>query len=68
MNLLLTSEVAEMFAVTPDTVRRWERLGLLPAMRTGHGVRLFARQDIERILHERGARERGPEKPNKGAS
>jgi DNA-binding transcriptional MerR regulator len=51
--LLLTSEVARLLKVTPDSVRRLERLGKLPARKTASGVRLFARHDVERVARER---------------
>jgi excisionase family DNA binding protein len=58
--LLLTSEAARVLGVTPDTVRRLERLGKLPAKKTARGVRLFARDDVERLAQERQAREAQP--------
>jgi excisionase family DNA binding protein len=50
---LLTSEVARELKVAPDTVRRLERLGKLPALKTAQGVRLFDRRDVERLARER---------------
>lgn len=51
--LLQTSEVARIFEVTPETIRMWERIGTLPAMKTARGVRLFRREDVDRVLRER---------------
>jgi excisionase family DNA binding protein len=51
--LLQTSEVARLLNVTPDSVRRLERLGKLPAQKTARGVRLFARADVDRVVSER---------------
>jgi DNA-binding transcriptional MerR regulator len=53
---LLTSEVARLFGVAPETVRLWERQGHLPARKTESGVRLFDRRDVTRLLEERRAR------------
>jgi len=52
---LLTSEVARILDVSPDTVRHLERTGRLPALKTDRGTRLFNRADVERA---RVARER----------
>jgi len=54
---LLTSEVARILEVSSETVRVWERLGRLPALKTGRGVRLFDRRDVERLVRERRALE-----------
>jgi len=53
--LLLTNEVAHILNVSPDTVRLWERLGRLPAVKTPGGVRLFAQRDVEQLALERSA-------------
>ena len=44
---LLTSEVARIKEVTPATVRAWEDRGILHAIRTPSGTRLFSRQDVD---------------------
>lgn len=53
---LLTSEAARLLGVTSDAVRHMERRGLLPAVRTGSGVRLFDRATVERLATERAQR------------
>ena len=53
---LLTSEVARINAVAPETVRLWERSGRLRAVKTAGGVRLFDRRDVERLAREREAK------------
>lgn len=64
---LLPHEVATRFGVTPATVRTWEASGVLsPAMRTGRGVRLYARGDVER-LEVRRAQMAGDTRPARGA-
>jgi DNA-binding transcriptional MerR regulator len=56
MNALMTvADVARKCGVTPASVRAWERLGKLPAMRTEGGVRLFRPEDVQRILRTRAA-------------
>ena len=44
---------------SPDTIRDWERRGLLPATRTKSGVRLFEEEDVRRVARERAARTAG---------
>ncbi len=39
--LLKTGEVSQLYGVHPDTVRSWERSGLIKAIRTPNGHRLF---------------------------
>ena len=54
---VLTTEAAHILKVSPETIRHWERIGILPAVKTERGVRLFDRRDVERLARERG----GPE-------
>ncbi len=62
MVLLIVSEPAKLLGLTPAHVRRLEREGQLPvqlpAQRTPGGVRLFNRDDVERLAAARRARER----------
>ena len=51
--LVLTSQAARILAVASETVRTWERVGKLHAVRTAGGVRLFDRADVERLARER---------------
>jgi excisionase family DNA binding protein len=55
MELLTVSEVARLFEVSPDTVRRWAAKGVLPApLRAGRkGERLFRREEIEQARRQR---------------
>ena len=57
IDLVLSGEAARILNVSVDTVRLWERLGRLPALKTATGVRLFDRRDVERLARARG----GPE-------
>lgn len=54
---LLTSEAARVLGVSPETIRLWERKGLLPAVKTDHGVRLFALDDVSALKRERDLRQ-----------
>ncbi len=50
--MLTTTEAARYLGVHPNTVRRWESRGLLPAYRLGtRGDRRFLREDIDRFLN-----------------
>jgi DNA-binding transcriptional MerR regulator len=58
VDLFLTCAlVARMANVTPETVRSWERRGLLRAQRTASGIRLFRRGDVDALLRERQERQ-----------
>jgi DNA-binding transcriptional MerR regulator len=54
MELLLTSEVARLLTElqvprSAVSVRSYELRGMLPAIRTASGVRLFRREDVEKL-------------------
>lgn len=51
----LAAEAARILGVTTSTVRLMESRGELPATRTGDGVRIFDRADVERLAAERAA-------------
>ena len=50
---VLVSEAARILSVTQQTVRLWERTGRLPAIRVSGGVRVFRRDEVERLAAER---------------
>lgn len=52
-HLLTVADAARLLGVVPATVRQMERNGRLPALRTESGIRLFRRQDVERLVEER---------------
>jgi excisionase family DNA binding protein len=52
-DFLTTASVARMAGRTPDTVRHWERSGVLHAIRLAGGQRLFRRDVVERFLQSR---------------
>ena len=47
-DLLSTSEAAQMFAVTPSTIRRWAHSGRLSHILTPSGRLRFRRVDLEK--------------------
>ena len=50
--LLNINEVAELFGVHPETVRRWDNEGKLKAIRIGEfGHRKYRKDDIEKIIN-----------------
>lgn len=51
--LLLVGTVARRLDVSDDRVRQLERTGVLRAIRTSTGVRLFDPADVERVRIER---------------
>lgn len=48
------NEVAQLFMVSPVTVRQWAQKGLLTAALTAGGHRRFLHQELIRFAHERG--------------
>ena len=50
--LMTVQEVAERLKVTPQTVRRWIRAGLLPASRIGRRQWRVRARDVERREEE----------------
>lgn len=54
--LMAPHEVAKIFRVSPATITRWARVGLLPSTRTPGGHRRFERRyvmdHVERLLRE----------------
>lgn len=50
-NHLKVAEVAKLFNVHPDTIRRWESKGLLLSIRHPmNKYRLFRQEDVQRLL------------------
>jgi excisionase family DNA binding protein len=52
-DFLSPADAARLLGVVPATVRQMERDGRLPAQRTAGGMRLFRREDVERLAQER---------------
>jgi DNA-binding transcriptional MerR regulator len=52
---LTTTDTARVLRVSTDSVRLYERKGLLPAIRTRSGVRLFLHADVMAFLEKKQA-------------
>ena len=52
-DLMTTGEAARALGLSADMVRLLERGGRLPAQRTTNGLRLFRREDVEKLAAER---------------
>jgi excisionase family DNA binding protein len=50
---LTVSQAARLLDLSSDSIRRFEREGILPAIRVGKGHRLFTQSDVERLRVER---------------
>lgn len=48
--LIPIGEVAKLLGVTVGTVRRWDKQGRLPAVRTPAGHRRYVRSEVEALL------------------
>ena len=51
--LFTTTDVSQLLGVSESTVRNWDRAGVLLSKRTRSGVRIFRREDVERLSRER---------------
>lgn len=49
MEYLKIGEAAKLLGVSVSAVRLWEKEGLLRAVRTAKGQRLFRREDVEKL-------------------
>jgi MerR family transcriptional regulator/heat shock protein HspR len=47
--LYMISIVAEMFSIHPQTLRAYEKQGLIRPSRTGGNTRLYSQEDVDRI-------------------
>jgi MerR family transcriptional regulator/heat shock protein HspR len=48
-NLLLISVAAEMLGMHPQTLRKYERLGLIQPSRSIGSMRLYSREELEKL-------------------
>jgi excisionase family DNA binding protein len=60
MQLITTTTAAKILKTSEGTVRALERRGELPATRTATGMRVFVREDVERLALERATRRADP--------
>jgi excisionase family DNA binding protein len=51
-DLLPPAESAKLIGISRDTLKRWEKKGLITALRTPEGHRRFRRRDVEGLLTE----------------
>lgn len=51
LSLISISDVSRMLGVSVMTLRRWDKIGKLPAIRMGeNSVRRYKREDIENMV------------------
>jgi DNA (cytosine-5)-methyltransferase 1 len=58
---LTVADAARQLQLSPDTIRRWEKKGLITAKRSEHNHRLFERGELERLV----LRQSGSDKTNR---
>lgn len=51
-NLLTVAEVATLVGVSPDTIRRWEKAGLIKSHRSKQNYRLFNSEEVKRVQNK----------------
>lgn len=61
MSLLSITEASHELKISVDTIRRWDKSGLIKSQRNAQGHRLFDAQEIERVQHK--ATNRGSTEP-----
>lgn len=57
-DLLTVHSAAEILKVSPDTIRRWHKKGLIKAKIGSHGERLFSIEEISRVHQKSAAKDR----------
>ena len=50
--LLTVSDAAQTLGVSPDTIRRWEKKGLIKSVRSDNNYRLFSLEELQRIYNK----------------
>lgn len=61
MSLISTQDAARILNVSSETVRNLERRGLLSAIKTPRGIRIFDRSDVEKLAVKRARDHEHPE-------
>lgn len=52
--LLTLNEACELLKVHPNTLRQWDKQGILPAIRMGNKpIRRYRKEDIIKMLNEK---------------
>ena len=54
LNLLTREDVAEIFKVSPMTVKRWQHRGQLPAIILGHKTVRYRTADVQKLIERHG--------------
>lgn len=52
ITLLTVSDAAERLDVSPDTIRRWEKKGLVKGIRSPQNYRLFSLEELQRVYNK----------------
>jgi MerR family transcriptional regulator/heat shock protein HspR len=47
--LLTITALAERLGVHPETIRRWEKSGIIPPATRRRGIRVYRQEDIQKI-------------------
>lgn len=54
--LLTISQASDLLGVSKDTLRRWERIGLISPKRTSGGIRKYSFEDLKKTRFQKGRR------------
>ena len=57
VSIMSLGEAARAIGVSAESLRRWTKEGKIPSLRSPGGWRYFLREDIEKWIQERIARE-----------
>lgn len=54
--LLTISQASSLLGVSKDTLRRWEKSGLISPKRTSGGIRIYSFEDLKKVRFQKGRR------------